>query len=1131
MKSKLVVKISSRLAVWLVLFFTGGYRFLSFSAYFGHATTSVLNMTAGADGLKTIINTAITKPKTEKSVTVAGSSSTKTDGGGSSEKVNLTKGVSLLGKSFSSRTSSLFGGRSSGRGSSDSGKDSSASVTESASTESSASSQAPTTTTTERQKDNVYQTQRDFLEKTIGKTTEYDSDDSQKDDEATVNGDSRGDDEVTINGDDDSDGIPVDYDPNDIPPELYEYFKNNDLSCLGLTNEQGVLAETEEAEREETAEEKAAVEEALKSLREKFGKDKFPELKTIKLGDGMAEEKERETQAERSQQTLETQAERSTELDDVTVEEKTEDKTVPAPEKTEDKPEVSPEKTPEDGKTLARDEKQGRKTLGFFEVKEKPEEEKKTLEDITSLNLWSDPIKLEKKDMSEDARSYHEIMRQKELHRVDIQDAKNLALVLPKFLKNLKTIRLSLMSDEVVEKFATEILPLTKSLRYLDLSACRLGLRDIRRVVIEIPRTQIVSLFLCQNTQIGEYGFPFLFPALIDRYHEYSWSTSKICKTSFEYENQSCGRGSSTAASSESQSSSGSTSSQTPQSSGSTAASSQSGGSQSQSSQGGSQSQSSRSSVNDKTSADNNSSTAASQSSSSHSSSSQKSQDAAQRSWEDLQFTLRCSKECKNQKDENIILNKSNKTRKGTGIAAGSGLRTLDLSYNPLGTVPRNIPVLSAVIARTAITTLTLNSCLIKGGKGIAALAAVLPETRLSMLALCSNNLGPTGAKLLAEGLKNSTTMVSIDLTATNLKDKGATHLANILPTTRIKSLTLGKNSLTWRSMKAFADSLQKWAQSPSRGVVSLNLSGNSDIGLKGLKKLAPILPKTEITCLDLYGCLIGPEGAKILAEVLPQTQIMTLDLGLNILRAEGVKALGRVLAPVPKDTKSGDFLRLESQTDWRKMSIIDRLASIVDDDFYIVNDTTPDEKSTANNQGTTTNDNTTNDNTTNDANVAEIYERVTVKDAIHGDDSGTDGITEDSSNGANGAETSESTRPSESIKDADTVIKDADYFNRMRARSRASIEADDDANSDSKDTESQEQGHFLTELDLCSNGLSFNDCAMFVNDIKGNLTLRSLRFCLGFQIDGRSPSGKELYINGNFMKPEKALPNCEIKW
>ena len=180
------------------------------------------------------------------------------------------------------------------------------------------------------------------------------------------------------------------------------------------------------------------------------------------------------------------------------------------------------------------------------------------------------------------------------------------------------------------------------------------------------------------------------------------------------------------------------------------------------------------------------------------------------------------------------------------------------------------------------------------GETGAAVLAdALRTNTTLTRLYLSDNNLGETGAAVLADALRTNTTLTRLDLSDNNLGETGAAVLADALRTnTTLTKLDLSVNNLGETGAAVLADALRT-----NTTLTELNLSGNN-LGETGAAVLADALrTNTTLTRLDLSDNNLGETGAAVLADALrTNTTLTELHLSDNNLGETGAAVLADAL-------------------------------------------------------------------------------------------------------------------------------------------------------------------------------------------------------------------------------------------
>ena len=116
---------------------------------------------------------------------------------------------------------------------------------------------------------------------------------------------------------------------------------------------------------------------------------------------------------------------------------------------------------------------------------------------------------------------------------------------------------------------------------------------------------------------------------------------------------------------------------------------------------------------------------------------------------------------------------------------------------------------LNRLMACCNVTVLELCSCQLGEGGARAMLEFLRLNTTLEKLLLSSNELGDGGAQALAEALLKNTTLRDLDLSSNNLGDGGAQALAAaLIQNTTLTSLSLDGNEMGPAGRQALAEAM-----------------------------------------------------------------------------------------------------------------------------------------------------------------------------------------------------------------------------------------------------------------------------------------------------------------------------------
>ncbi|XP_067029168.1 protein NLRC3-like isoform X2 [Acropora muricata] len=227
---------------------------------------------------------------------------------------------------------------------------------------------------------------------------------------------------------------------------------------------------------------------------------------------------------------------------------------------------------------------------------------------------------------------------------------------------------------------------------------------------------------------------------------------------------------------------------------------------------------------------------------------------------------------------------------------------TLQLSGNSIGNEGAGA-LAKGLKENSTLTSLNLRYNQI-GYVGADALAKALEEnSTLTSLDLSQNQIGDVGADALAKGLKENSTLTLLDLSGNKIRDLGADALAKGLKeNSTLTSLDLSENQIGDVGADALAKGLKENSTLTS---LTLNLNQIGDIGAdalaEGLKK------NSTLTSLNLNHNQIGDVGADALAKGLKENSALTsLGLSLNKTGDLGADALAKGLKDNSTQTSEG---------------------------------------------------------------------------------------------------------------------------------------------------------------------------------------------------------------------------------
>eukprot|EP00897_Mesotaenium_endlicherianum_P008917 jgi/Mesen1/8053/ME000043S07437 len=193
------------------------------------------------------------------------------------------------------------------------------------------------------------------------------------------------------------------------------------------------------------------------------------------------------------------------------------------------------------------------------------------------------------------------------------------------------------------------------------------------------------------------------------------------------------------------------------------------------------------------------------------------------------------------------------------GLVENKGLRELHFHGNGISDEGMRVLAQGLQNTKAKITTLDL------GNNSIGAIGA--------------GHVADYGAEKIAEALRKTKTLSTIDLGGNNIRMEGIGHICSaIKDNTSITTLELGYNPIGAEGAKVLADTIK------FHGNVETLRLGWCKIGVKGAEHFAEALKyNSTMSTLDLRANSLGDEGAALLASSLRvvNEQLATLDLGL----------------------------------------------------------------------------------------------------------------------------------------------------------------------------------------------------------------------------------------------------------
>jgi len=227
-------------------------------------------------------------------------------------------------------------------------------------------------------------------------------------------------------------------------------------------------------------------------------------------------------------------------------------------------------------------------------------------------------------------------------------------------------------------------------------------------------------------------------------------------------------------------------------------------------------------------------------------------------------------------------------------------LTGLSLAYNPFTSVGLNHivePLFSHLPQATHLIHLDLTETQL-GSKGGLVIAQLLRNnTTLQRLNLTNNAIGTKGMKAIVPELTTNSTLQLLNLSYNNIRSRGATFLAQALKEStsvcNLKSLDLTGNSIGHQGMQTLSPILGE-----NRTIESLYV-GINNIGPEGAAHLAFAIKRNyTLRCLHINDNKIGPNAASLLFDQLRDDNrtLKNLNLAGNNIGTQGAGDLTAVL-------------------------------------------------------------------------------------------------------------------------------------------------------------------------------------------------------------------------------------------
>ena len=198
-----------------------------------------------------------------------------------------------------------------------------------------------------------------------------------------------------------------------------------------------------------------------------------------------------------------------------------------------------------------------------------------------------------------------------------------------------------------------------------------------------------------------------------------------------------------------------------------------------------------------------------------------------------------------------------------------------------------------AIRMTQSLRVLHLSQANINGRYLLMLVAAFKGNTSLREVFLCENRMQPADGHAIANLVKESRTLESLDLRANNLQDQGLSHVCSGLSELAsaewgLRALSVAANNITHTGVSFLAKALIH-----NKSLTTLNIANNAlhNEALYELKDALIVNKHMQSLCLSKVR--INDEGIVAIAEYIAETQTLTrLDLRDNDIHLGGLMAL-----------------------------------------------------------------------------------------------------------------------------------------------------------------------------------------------------------------------------------------------
>ncbi|MBU0744017.1 MAG: hypothetical protein KKE11_01405, partial [Gammaproteobacteria bacterium] len=209
-----------------------------------------------------------------------------------------------------------------------------------------------------------------------------------------------------------------------------------------------------------------------------------------------------------------------------------------------------------------------------------------------------------------------------------------------------------------------------------------------------------------------------------------------------------------------------------------------------------------------------------------------------------------------------------------------SKIKKLNISDNNIG--EDGARLIAKVVEESSVSELNISHNNI-GDNGVGQIAAALPKSGIVVLNISGNNIGPDGVKVIVNAIQKENSVFSeLNISDNELGAAGAEDIGNILP--KITSLNIARTNIGPDGARFIAQGLQN-----SSVTRELDISGNQ-INAAGAGDISNTM--ANLNRLNIADNAIGDQGAEFISVSLPNSNIRALKIAKNSIENEGANAL-----------------------------------------------------------------------------------------------------------------------------------------------------------------------------------------------------------------------------------------------